>query len=260
MPTPSPATAYTVTPYNAVILREVAVSIVECQGHWRLRLLRWHAQMDSATSRGMTKLGFGGYFGNDGRASGMPTPSPATAYTVTPYNTVTRHRTHCHATQRRHPPPHTPSRHTTPSPATAYAVTPYNAVTRHRIHRHAIQRRHTARSRSIHSGVPRPLASPAAALACKDGFRDFARNDEVGGSAGTSGMTAGPPECQRHHPPPHTPSRHTTPSPATAHAVTPHNAVTRHRTHRHAIQRRHPPPHTPSRHTTPSYCAKSQYP
>ena len=138
--TPSPATAYTITPHNAVILREVAVSIVECQGHWRLRLLPWHAKMDSATSRGMTKLGSGGYFGNDGRASGMPTPSPATAYTVTPHNAVTRHRTH----------------------------------------RHATQRRHTARSRSIHSGVPRPLASPAAALACKDGFRDFARNDEVG--------------------------------------------------------------------------------
>ena len=54
-------------PTNTVILREVAVSIVECQGRWLLRLLRWQAKMDSATARGMTKFGFCAYFGNDRR-------------------------------------------------------------------------------------------------------------------------------------------------------------------------------------------------
>ena len=52
---------------NAVILREVAVSMVGCRGRWILWLMRWQAEMDSATARGMTKFGFCGYFGNDGR-------------------------------------------------------------------------------------------------------------------------------------------------------------------------------------------------
>ena len=52
------------------------------QGHWIFWLMRWQAEMDSATARGMTKFGFGGYFGNDGRrvaedrdALALPTPS-----------------------------------------------------------------------------------------------------------------------------------------------------------------------------------------
>ena len=39
--------------------------------------------------------------------------------------------------------------------------------------------RHTARSRSIHSGVQRTLASLGGALAGRDGFCDCAQNDEV---------------------------------------------------------------------------------
>ena len=39
--------------------------------------------------------------------------------------------------------------------------------------------RHTARSRSIHSGVQRALASLADTLANGDGFRDCARNDGI---------------------------------------------------------------------------------
>ena len=67
---------------TAVILREVAVSMVECKGRWIFWLMRWQAEMDSATARGMTKFGCGGYFGNDGRrvaedrdALALPTPS-----------------------------------------------------------------------------------------------------------------------------------------------------------------------------------------
>ena len=58
------------------------ITEVECQGRWLLRLLCWQAKMDSATARGMTKFGFGGYFGNDRRrmpedrdAFALPTPS-----------------------------------------------------------------------------------------------------------------------------------------------------------------------------------------
>ena len=36
-----------------VILREVAVSMVECRGHWILCLICWQGEMDSATVRGM---------------------------------------------------------------------------------------------------------------------------------------------------------------------------------------------------------------
>ena len=66
LPTPSSVPAHTVTLYNTVILREVAVSIVECRGCWILWLMRWQAEMDSATARGMTKFGCWGYFGNGG--------------------------------------------------------------------------------------------------------------------------------------------------------------------------------------------------
>ena len=62
--------------------------------------------------------------------------------------------------------------------------------------------RHTARSRSIHSGVQRTLASLGGALAGRDGFCDCAQNDEVCAqralrewrclrSTGTSGMAGG---------------------------------------------------------------------
>ena len=50
---------------TTVILREVAVSMVECQGRLVVWLLRWQGKMDSATARGMTKFGFRGYPGND---------------------------------------------------------------------------------------------------------------------------------------------------------------------------------------------------
>ena len=50
---------------STVILREVAVSMLGCTGHWLIWLMHWQAKMDSATARGMTKFGFGGYFGND---------------------------------------------------------------------------------------------------------------------------------------------------------------------------------------------------
>ena len=50
---------------KTVILREVAVSIVECRGRWILWLMPWRREMDSATARGMTKFGFCGYFWND---------------------------------------------------------------------------------------------------------------------------------------------------------------------------------------------------
>ena len=53
-------------PANTVILREVAVSMVECRGRWIFWGVRWQAEMDSATVRRMTKLGFYGHFGNDG--------------------------------------------------------------------------------------------------------------------------------------------------------------------------------------------------
>ena len=43
LPTPSSASAHTVTLHNAVILREVAVSMVECRGRWLLWLMRWLA-------------------------------------------------------------------------------------------------------------------------------------------------------------------------------------------------------------------------
>ena len=50
---------------TTVILREVAVSMVECQGRLVVWLLRWQGKMDSATARGMTKFGFRRYSGND---------------------------------------------------------------------------------------------------------------------------------------------------------------------------------------------------
>ena len=53
-------------PTNTVILREVAVSMVACRGRWLLWLKHWQGKMDSATARGMTKLGCCGYFGNNG--------------------------------------------------------------------------------------------------------------------------------------------------------------------------------------------------
>ena len=65
LPTPSSALAHTVTPHNAVILREVAVSIVACRGRWIFWGVRWQAGMDSATARRMTKFGCSGHFGND---------------------------------------------------------------------------------------------------------------------------------------------------------------------------------------------------
>ena len=51
---------------TTVILREVAVSMVECQGRLVLWLVRWQGKMDSATARGMTKFGFRGYLGMTG--------------------------------------------------------------------------------------------------------------------------------------------------------------------------------------------------
>ena len=50
---------------TTVILREVAVSMVECQGRLVLWLVHWQGKMDSATARGMTKFGFRRYSGND---------------------------------------------------------------------------------------------------------------------------------------------------------------------------------------------------
>ena len=47
------------------MLRAVAVSIVECRGHWILWLMPWRREMDSATARGMTKFGFCAYSRND---------------------------------------------------------------------------------------------------------------------------------------------------------------------------------------------------
>ena len=119
-------------PTNTVILREVAVSMVACRGRWLLWLKHWQGkmgfrdcarndevgvlrvlrerwgqgEMDSATARGMTKLGCYGYFGNDGRGrnnGGVSgdgetvarlTPPSAFAHTVAAHNTVVRSRTH----------------------------------------------------------------------------------------------------------------------------------------------------------------------
>ena len=44
-------------PSYAVILREVAVSMVECRGLWMFWLMRWQGEMDSATAHGMAKFG-----------------------------------------------------------------------------------------------------------------------------------------------------------------------------------------------------------
>ena len=50
---------------KAVMLREVAVSMVDRKGRWILWLMRWQGEMDSATAHGMTRFGFDGYSGND---------------------------------------------------------------------------------------------------------------------------------------------------------------------------------------------------
>ena len=151
---------------NAVILREVAVSIVECRGGWLVWVVRWCAEMDSATARRMTKFGCGGYFGDDEvwvrralrawlegrgmtggwcRRTGMPWPY-----------------------QRRH---------------TVWDVWDVWDVWGSSAWRPGMswpcQRRHTARSRSIHSGVQGRLACLGSALAGGDGFCDCAQNDEV---------------------------------------------------------------------------------
>ena len=36
---------------STVILREVAVSMLGCRGHWLIWLMHWQAKMDSATAR-----------------------------------------------------------------------------------------------------------------------------------------------------------------------------------------------------------------
>ena len=168
--TPPSASAHTVAAHNTVvrsrthrcptntaILREVAVSMVACRGRWLLWLKHWQREMDSATARGMTKLeccgyfgkggarghgfrdcarndevgGAAGYFGNDGGRVGR-------RGNRCPTNTAIRLCTYRPRTQHRRPFPHTPL--------------PY-------------QHRHTARSRSIHGGVQRALASLVEALA-----------------------------------------------------------------------------------------------
>ena len=127
---------------TVVILREVAVSMAECQG-----------VMDSATARGMTKLEFYGYSGND--EVGVPLLLPGMA--------KLGFRCYC--------------REWRGSAATAGMTGGARNA----------NGRHTARSRSIHGGVPGG-----------HGFRDCARNDEVGvlrllrewrswGSAATAG-------------------------------------------------------------------------
>ena len=117
--------------------------------------------MDSATAQGMTKLGFCAYFGNDGRGRNNGGRVGGRGNRC-PTNTAIRLCTHRCRTQHRCPFPHTPL--------------PY-------------QHRHTARSRSIHGGVQRALAS-LVDLAGGDGFRDCARNGSWGaaGKVGPEGM------------------------------------------------------------------------
>ena len=93
--TPSSALAHTATRHNAVILREVAVSIVACRGRWIFWGVRWQAEMDSATARRMTKFGCSGHFGDEEECVGGPRCRRFT-------NAVIRPRTHRHPTQRRH--------------------------------------------------------------------------------------------------------------------------------------------------------------
>ena len=108
------------------------------------------AEMDSATARRMTKFVRRGHFGNSGRGTGRGRERGDGTGQRGRWEGETGRRGRWDEGRRRG--------RGRPCPANA---------------------RHTARSRSIHSGVQRTLASLGGALAGGDGFCDCAQNDEV---------------------------------------------------------------------------------
>ena len=179
-------------PANAVILRVVAVSMVECRGRWIFGRVRWQAEMDSATVRRMTKLGFYGHFGN---ANAVILREVAVSMVECRGRWIfwgVRWQAEMDsATARRM------------TKLGFYGHFGNDGVWARRVLREwwglgslaslgmpgggcprtemplPCQRRHTARSRSIHGGVQRALDFLGGALAGGDGFCDCAQNDEV---------------------------------------------------------------------------------